>query len=155
MTLGSQAPNFTLVDDEKNEVSLSDFSGKNVLLLFFPAAFTGVCTTELNAVNNELDLYSGKDVSVLGISTDTPFVLAEFKKANSLDYPLLSDHNCLASNLYGTKYNEGEFVFGLDRISRRAAFLVDKEGLVRYSEVLESAGDQPDFDKIKTILDSL
>lgn len=148
---GQQAPDFELVADDKSTFKLSDHRGKNVLLLFFPGAFTSVCTDELNAVNNTLSSYSDKDVEVVGISTDSPFVLSEFKKVNALDFPLLSDHNTEVSTRYGTKYEPGIFPFGLHRVSRRAAFLVDKSGTLRYTEVLENAGDQPDFDAIDAV----
>ena len=147
---GDVAPDFTLYDDDKQAVSLSDFRGdKHVLLLFFPGAFTSVCTDELNTVNNEIGEAWGDDIQILGISTDSPFVQAEFKKVNGLSYPLLSDHSAEVCGLYGAKYDHDFTSMKLDRIARRAAFLIDKDGKVRYAEVLESAGDLPDFDAIK------
>lgn len=147
---GDAAPDFTLYDDDKNAVSLSDFRDKkNVLLLFFPGAFTSVCTSELNAVNNDIGETWGDDVQILGVSTDSPFVQAEFKKVNNLQFPLLSDHDAAVCEQYGAKYHHDFTSMKLDRIARRAAFLVDKEGKIRYAEVLESAGDLPDFDAIQ------
>lgn len=154
--LNQAAPDFELVSDAKDKVKLSDLQGKkNVLLLFFPAAFTGVCTNELHEISNTLADYEAKNTQVYGISTDTPFTLAEYSKVNAFKFPLLSDHDAIASAAYGTKYNEGEFVFGLSRISRRSAFLIDTEGKIRYAEVLESAGNLPNFEAINAVMNSL
>ena len=152
---GQQAPDFTLYSDEKKPFKLTDHRGKNLLLLFFPGAFTSVCTSELNSVNNELDTYEDADVQVVGISTDSPFVLEEFKNANDLQYPLLSDHDGEVSARYGAKYNRDFTGMKLDRISKRSAFLVDREGTVQYAEVLENAGEQPDFEAIKERIQAL
>ena len=155
LQVGQKAPEIELFSDEKNLFRLSDHKGKNVLLLFFPAAFTGVCTTELNAVNDTLESYTDADTQVVGLSTDTPFVLAEYKQVHGLAFPLLSDHDAEVSVVYGTKYEPGGFALNLHRITRRAAFVVDKAGTLQYAEILESAGDQPDFDAIKAVLQSL
>ena len=124
------------------------------MLLFFPAAFSGVCTTELNEVNNALASY-GADTTVVGISTDAPFSLAEFRKANGLSFNLLSDHEANVCRLYGTKYDRDFTPMKLDRISKRSAFVVDREGAVRYAEVLESAGNMPDLARIRELASSL
>ncbi len=150
--LGQEAPQIELYSDEKELFRLSDHRGShNVVLLFYPAAFSGVCTTELNTVNNDLSEY-GADTRIVGISTDTPFVQAEFKKANGFTFSLLSDHNATACAAYGAKYNNDFTAMNFDRIARRAAFVVDKSGNVVYAEVLESAGDMPDLDAIKVVL---
>lgn len=151
--LGSKAPEVELHNDEKNLFKLSDHRGSNVLLLFFPAAFTGVCTNELNSVNNDLASYHGAVVA--GISTDSPFTLAEFKKVNALSFNLLSDHNAEVCKAYGAKYDNNFTDMGLDRIARRSAFIIDGDGNVAYEEVLESAGDLPDLDAIKSKLAEL
>ncbi len=153
VTVGTKAPNFSLFDNEKDQFALSEFVGhSNVLLLFFPAAFTGVCTTELNAVSNDLDSYA--NTKVVGISTDSPFCLAEFAKVNALKFRLLSDHDATVATNYGTKYDHDFTPMKLDRISKRSAFLIDKEGVVQYAEVLENAGEMPDLDAIKSKLAS-
>lgn len=150
---GQEAPDFTLYSNEKEPFTLSERRGQNVLLLFFPGAFTSVCTDELTAVNNDAAQYPG--TQIVGISTDSPFVLDEFRSANGLGYPLLSDHDGEVSALYGAKY-DGDFTdMGLSRIAKRAAFLIDKEGAVRYAEVLENAGKVPDFDRIQAALRDL
>lgn len=123
-----------------------------MLLLFYPGAFTSVCTTELNEVNNELDVYEAADVRVVGISTDSPFVLAEFRTVNAFDFPLLSDHNAHVAAQYGAKYEHDFTNMRLDRVAKRAAFVVDADGVVQYAEVLDNAGEQPDFDAIKRVI---
>jgi peroxiredoxin len=151
--VGDAAPEFELFDDQQQAWQLSDHLDAPVLLLFFPGAFTSVCTTELNTVNNDLDRFG--DVNVVGISTDSPFVLEEFRSVHEFDFPLLSDHNGDVSALYGAKYQSNFTPMNLDRISKRAAFVVDEEGTVRYTEVLENAGKQPDFDAIADVLADL
>ncbi len=155
LAIGQPAPDFTLYDDEKKPFTLSDLRGeKNVVLLFFPGAFTSVCTTELNTVNNDLDAY-GSDTQVVGISTDSPFALAEFRKVHGFRFPLLSDHDAEVCAAYGAKYDHDFTPMKLDRIAKRAAFVIDRDGVVRYAEVLENAGELPDFDAVKKVLSEL
>jgi len=152
-TTGDEAPDFQLFTDENEGWRLSEHLESPVLLLFFPGAFTSVCTTELNTVNNDLDRFG--DVQVVGISTDSPFVLSEFRSAHNFSFPLLSDHDAEVSALYGTKY-EGDFTpMNLDRIAKRSAFVIDEGRIVRYREVLNNAGNQPDFDAIADVLSEL
>lgn len=148
--VGDPAPEFELYDDQQKAWKLSENVESPVLLLFFPGAFTSVCTTELNTVNNDLDRFG--DVNVVGISTDSPFVLEEFRSVHGFDFPLLSDHSGDVSALYGAKYESNFTPMNLDRISKRAAFVVDEEGTIRYKEVLDNAGKQPDFDAISDVL---
>lgn len=150
---GQKAPEFTLFNSEKNKVSLTDYKGKNLVILFFPQAFTGVCTTELCSVRDNMNVYTGLNAEVVGISVDSIFTLAKFKDEQQYNFPLLSDFNKTVSQAYGAFYDE--FVFEMKGVSRRAAFVVDKEGTVQYAEVLESAGDQPNFEAIKTTLTGL
>ena len=146
---GQQAPEIELYTDETEAFKLSDHRGEKVLLLFFPGAFTSVCTDEMNSVNNELNEYTNANVQVVGISTDSPFVLKEFKKANQLGFPLLSDHDASVSEAYGAKYQHDFTDMGLDRIAKRAAFVVGTDGTIEYAEVLDNAGNHPDFDAVK------
>ena len=150
---GDQAPDFKLYNSEKEEVSLSDFRGSNVVLLFFPQAFTGVCTTELCAMRDDIATYEGLNAQILAASVDSIFTLARFKEDQRLNFPLLSDFNKEVSQAYGTYYDE--FVFGMRGVSRRSAFVIDEEGVVRYAEVLESAGDLPNFAAVKETLEQL
>lgn len=150
--VGQMAPEIELYSEEKELFKLSDHRGdKNVLLLFFPGAFTGVCTTELNTVTNDIAEY-GSDTQIVGISTDSPFALGEFKKVNGFAFPLLSDHNAQACAAYGSKFNNDFTPMKLDRIAKRSAFVVNKEGEVIYAEVLENPGNMPDLDAIKAVL---
>jgi len=151
--VGDAAPDFELYTFDGEPWRLSEHRGRPVVLLFFPGAFTRVCTTELNTVNNDLSAYDGAEV--VGISTDSPFVLDEFRSANQLQFALLSDHDAEVSQKYGAKYDGTFTPMNLDRISKRAAFVVDGEGTVRYAEVLENAGKQPDLDRIREVVSSL
>ncbi|MEM6286593.1 MAG: redoxin domain-containing protein [Bacteroidota bacterium] len=151
LSAGDAAPDFTLYDSDTTAFTLSEANGPVVLLLF-PGAFTSVCTTELSTVGNDYDRYTGLGAEVVGISTDSPFALAEFKKANDFPFRLLSDHDGDVSAAYGAKYDNDFTPMGLDRVSKRSAFVVDG-GTVRYAEVLDNAGEMPDFDAVLATLD--
>ncbi|MFT5143646.1 MAG: peroxiredoxin [Rhodothermales bacterium] len=153
--VGDTAKDFSLFTDEMAPftLSLARVDGP-VVLLFFPAAFSGGCTTELNEVSNDLAAY-GANTTVVGISTDGPFTLAEFRKVNGLAFNLVSDHEANVCRLWGTKYDRDFTSMKLDRVSKRSAFVVDGDGTVRYAEVLESAEDMPDLGAIKEIASSL
>jgi glutaredoxin-dependent peroxiredoxin len=153
LSVGDIAPAFTLTSPEKQPVSLADYSGKNVVLLFFPLAFTGVCTQELCQTRDGIADYENLDAQVLAISVDSIFTLDKFKQEQQLNFPLLSDFNKDVSAAYGSLYDE--FVFGMKGVSRRSAFVIDKTGHIRYAEVLESAGNLPNFDAVKACLASL
>jgi len=151
--VGEQAPDFELFDDQQQAWRLSENLDAPVVLLFFPGAFTSVCTTELNTVNNDPDRFEG--AKVVGISTDSPFVLEEFRSVHGFEFPLLSDHNGEVSARYGAKYQNDFSPMNLDRISKRAAFVIDADGIVRYREVLDNAGKQPDFDTVSETLEEI
>jgi len=153
LKVGDKAPAFTLTSDELKPVSLSDYSGKNVVLLFFPMAFTSVCTTELCTMRDDIATYNGLDAEIVALSVDSPFTLGRFKQDQSLNFPLLSDFNKEVSRNYGSLYEE--FVMGLRGVSKRSAFVIDKEGTVRYAEVLDNAGDVPNFEAIRETLQNL
>jgi peroxiredoxin len=150
ITLGQQAPNFTLRDTEKNEVSLSQYAGKKVVLVFFPLAFTGVCTTELCSLRDSIATYNQLNAEVIGISVDSLFTLDKFKQEQSLNFTLLSDFNKEVSTAYGCLYEN--FVLDMKGVSKRSAFVIDAQGAVQYAEVLESAGDLPNFEAIQACL---
>jgi peroxiredoxin len=150
---GQEAPDFSLYNSDKQKITLSDFRGKNVLLLFFPQAFTGTCTKELCSTRDNIALYDQANAQVLGISVDSVFTLARYKEDQHLNFPLLSDFNKEVSADYGTLYDT--FVFDMKGVSKRSAFIVDKTGIVQYSEVLETASDLPDFAAIQKTLASL
>ncbi|MRX48047.1 redoxin domain-containing protein [Pedobacter puniceum] len=150
LQVGEQAPDFTLFNSELKEVSLKDFAGKKVIIHFFPMAFTGVCTTQLCTLRDNFGFYEGLNAQVLGISVDSPFTLAKFKEDNNYQFPLLSDFNKEVSKAFGAYYDE--FVFNLKGVSKRAAFVIDENQKVIYAEVLESAGDLPNFKAIDDIV---
>lgn len=155
MTLkkGDRAPDFTLMNTEKKEVSLTDFKGKNLVILFFPLAFTSVCTTELCLMRDNMADYATIQADVVAISVDSLFTLDKFKKEEQLPFQLLSDFNKEVSAAYGALYEN--FVLGMKGVSKRSAFVVDKEDTIQYAEVLESAGDLPNFNAIKQTLSTL
>jgi peroxiredoxin len=155
MTLkkGDKAPDFRLFSTEKKEVSLADFKGKNLIIHFFPAAFTGTCTTQLCTLRDAITLYQNDKTDVIAISVDSLFALAKFKEDQKLNFTLLSDFNKGTSKDFGAWYSE--FVFGMKGVSKRAAFVIDKEGTIQYAEVLESAGDLPNFKAIDEVLTQL
>ncbi len=150
---GQQAPDFTLRDNEKNKVTLSEQKGKNVVLLFFPLAFTSTCTKELCYMRDNLNMYNNLNAEVYGISVDSLYSLNKFKEEQNLNFPLLSDFNKEASIAYDSLYET--FSNDMRGVSKRASFVIDKEGIVRYAEVLENAGELPNFKAIEDTLNSL
>lgn len=153
LSIGDKAPNFKLRNTEKGEVSLADYKGQNVVLLFFPLAFTGVCTTELCTMRDNIADYQGLNAQILAVSVDSLFTLEKFKAEQNLNFPLLSDFNKEVSQAYDTFYDN--FVLDMKGVSKRSAFVIDKEGVVQYAEVLESAGDLPNFEAVKAALAKL
>lgn len=154
ITIGQKAPDFALHTTNKDvQVSLSELKGKNVLLLFFPQAFTGVCTKELCSVRDNIAQYNNVNCEVFGISVDSPFTLAKFKEDQGFNFTLLSDFNKEVCTEYEAIYDS--FIGWMKGVSKRAAFIVDKEGNIQYAEVLESAGDLPNFEAINACLASL
>lgn len=150
LQIGDTAPDFTLKNTDGKEVSLSSFKGsKNVVILFFPLAFTGVCTKELCATRDDIGSYNNLDAEVLAISVDSFFSLKQFKERDGYNFELLSDFNKDVSAAYGALYED---FLGYKGVSKRSAFVVDKEGTIKYAEVLENAGDLPNFDAVKTAL---
>lgn len=155
LTIGNKAPDFTLYASMKEKYTLSDYIGQqHVLILFFPQAFTGVCTKELCGVRDDIAKYQNAHAQVLAISVDSVFTLAKFKEEQQLNFPLLSDFNKEVSESYGAIY-ESFTDMGMKGVSKRAAFVVDKVGMIQYAEVLESAGDIPNFEAINEILGRL
>jgi peroxiredoxin len=150
LQIGDKAPNFKLFSSELKEVSLADYKGKKLVVHFFPMAFTGTCTTQLCTMRDSFGYYEGMNAAVVGVSVDSPFTLAKFKEDQSYQFPLLSDFNKEASQAYGAFYEE--FVFNLKGVSKRAAFVINEEGVITYAEVLEVATDLPDFEKIKAMV---
>ena len=153
LNIGDTAPTFVLRNSATEEVDLKSYQGQNVVLLFFPLAFTGVCTTELCQMRDDLAKYNNMNAQVLAISVDSPFTLAKFKELNELNFSLLSDFNKDVSKAYHALYED--FVLGLKGVSKRAAFVIDTSGIIKYAEVLENAGNLPNFESIQTALSDL
>ena len=151
-TVGQKAPEFKLLNDKREEVTLSLQKGHPVVLAFFPAAFTGVCTKELCTFRDSMAKLNSANAQVYGISVDTTFVLAEFKKQQNLNFPLLSDFNKEVIAAYGA-FNPD--MIGMKGIAKRSTFVIDKDGVVRHAEVLEDARNEPNYDKVFSTLASL
>ncbi|HEX6982278.1 MAG TPA: peroxiredoxin [Balneolaceae bacterium] len=150
VSTGTKAPGFTLKNTEGKDVSLSDFKGvKNIVLLFFPLAFSSTCTEELCTTRDNMKLYNSVDAEVMGISIDSFFTLKAFKKSQNLNFTLLSDFNKEVSSKYGSLY---ENYYGMKGVSKRSSFVIDKEGIIRHQEVLEESGDLPAFKAIQKTL---
>jgi peroxiredoxin len=155
LQIGQKAPVFSLYSSAKEKISLNDYAGKqNVLLLFFPQAFTGVCTKELCGVRDDISKYSNANAQVLAISVDSIFTLAKFKEDQGFNFLLLSDFNKDVSKTYETIYDSFTDM-DMKGVSKRSAFVIDKEGVIQYAEVLESAGDVPNFEAINDTLTRL
>jgi glutaredoxin-dependent peroxiredoxin len=153
ISVGNFAPEFTLKDTDGNDIGLGELRGtNNLLILFFPLAFTGVCTKEVCYIRDHLSVYESLNAKVIGISVDSFFTLKEFKKMQDLNFILLSDFNKEASKAYGVLYDD---FFGMTGVAKRAAFLVDTDGVIRYHEIVDKPSDLPDFNSIEETLSKL
>jgi peroxiredoxin len=150
--VGSKAPDFTLTNDDRQPVTLSSQRGRPIVLAFFPAAFSSVCTKELCTFRDSLAQLNRSNAQVFGISVDTFFTLKAFRDHEKLTFPLLSDFNKQAIRDYGV-FNED--MIGLKGIAKRAVFVIDKDLTVRYREVLEDARNEPDYQKVLSAVASL
>ena len=151
--VGDVAPAIKLFSSDKKEINLADYKGKNVLVLFFPLAFTSVCTAELCEMRDNLAIYNNLNTEILAISVDSPQTLAKFKEIEKYNFTLLSDFNKTVSTGYDSIYQE--FAMGMKGVSKRAAFVIDKDGIIQYAEVLDNAGEVPNFGLIKETLQNL
>ena len=159
--VGDKAPDFTLVTktaEGPQLVKLGDLVGKsNIVLLFVPMAFTGVCTTELCDISNGISEFEALDAKVLGISGDNPFAQAVWAEKEKITIPLLSDYEHAVATAYGVAYEQflpaKNLIMG--GVAKRSAFVIDKAGIVQYAEIKESPGDLPDFDAVKAVLKAL
>src|ERR1700730_799013 len=161
LSIGTKAPDFSLsskTSDGLKLVKLSDnFGNKNTLLLFFPMAFTGVCTTELCETSAEHEDYKGLNAEVYGISGDSPFSLEVWAQKEKINIPLLSDYDHAVTKAYGVAYDS----FAPDRnlpmagVPKRSAFIIDRNGGIQYSESSENPRELPNFDGIKAKLNEL
>ena len=150
--VGSKAPDFTLMNQDRQAVTLSAEQGKPVVLAFFPAAFSSVCAKELCTFRDALAKLNAAKAQVYGISVDTFFTLKAFQDAQRLTFPLLSDFNKDVIRQYGV-FNED--MIGLKGIAKRAVFVVDTDGTVRHREVLEDARNEPNYEKVLSAVAAL
>ena len=150
---GQLAPDFLMFDTDKKPIRLSEQKGKNIVLLFFPFAFTSTCTAELCSTRDDISFYNNSNAQVYGISVDAPYSLRVYREQQNLNFPLLSDFNKTVSETYGCL--QDRWGMELKGVSKRSAFVIDKEGIIRYAEILDDAGKLPDFDAIKKTLEQL
>lgn len=154
ITVGQPAPDFTLHENPATRHSLSDYRGKNVVLAFFPGAFTGVCTTEMCTLRDSIGEFQNMNAEVIGITVDPPFAQAAWKAANDVNYTFLSDYNREVVNAYdvalpGLAGMEGYVA------AKRAVTIVDAQGIVRYHWVSDSPGNEPNYDEVKAAVAAL
>ena len=151
--VGSQAPDFTLVNEDRENVTLREELKKgNVVLAFFPGAFSGTCTKEMCTVRDTMDDLTKMNARVLGISTDTFFALKAWADQERFGFPLLSDYNKDVITSYGVVNPD---MIGLKNIAKRAVFVIDRSGVVRFRQVLEDARHEPDYAKLNEALANL
>src|SRR5512140_1895796 len=156
LSVGTKAPDFTLKSKQASglvDVKLSNnFGKKNTLLLFFPAAFTSVCTQELCDITSGLNAYAGLNADVIGISVDTPFAQEAWAQKEKIGIPLASDLNKEVTRKYDVLF---PMLAGIGDTAARAAFVIDKQGVVKYSEKTPTPKDLPNFEKVKEVLGTL
>jgi glutaredoxin-dependent peroxiredoxin len=150
--VGSVAPDFTLVDQDRTPVTLSAFRGQPVVLLFFPGAFSSTCTAELCAFRDQMARLNEARAQVLGISVDTFFALKAFRDSQHYTFPLLSDFNKEVIRLYDVFFED---MIGLKGLAKRAVFVIDAAGVVRHKEVVEDARNEPDYGAVFAALAAL
>jgi len=161
LEVGTKAADFTLsknTTDGPKQIKLSDnFGKKNTLLLFFPMAFTGTCTTEMCDVSNGLSAYSNMNAAVYGISGDNPFAQEAWAQKEKITVPLLSDYEHKIAKAYGVMYDSflPQLNLGMAGVAKRSAFIIDKNGVIQYAESNDDAERLPNFDKIKAKLAEL
>ena len=148
---GQKAPDFRLPDSELRMKSLSDFLGKKTVLAFYPGAFTSVCTKELCTFHDILARLESLDAQVVGISVDSPFANKAFAEANRLSFPLLSDYTREVSRAYGGVHEDFLGLPGYT-VSKRAVFVLDPQGVVRYAWVSDDPGVEPPYGEIEQAL---
>ena len=154
VSVGQKAPEFTLPDTEKESRSLNEFKGKKTVLAFFPGAFTGACTREMCAFRDSMSKLNNMDAQVVAVSVDAPFSNKAFAAQHNLQFPVLSDYTRSVAKQYGGVHDDFSGLKGYTA-AKRAVFIVDKEGVVRYSWVSENPGIEPPYDEVTTALGSI
>ena len=148
VTVGQKAPNFTLPDTGKKQVSLSDYAGKKVVLVFYPGAFTGVCEKEMCTFRDSISEFNNLNAQVIGVSVDSPFANKGFADKNGLTFPLLSDYTRYVSSQYCGLVNNFAGLIGLST-ANRSVFIIDGTGTVTYAWISENPGVEPPYDEVK------
>ena len=145
--LNETAPDFNLKNTEKNDIALSSYKGKTVVLAFYPGAFTGVCDTEMCSLRDSMNSFNDLNSTVLGISVDSPWANAEFAKKYEINFNLLSDYNRDVSKAYDMIFNG---LGGLEgyKCSNRGVIIIDGQGLIQYRWVAENPGVEPNYSEI-------
>ncbi len=150
LAIGDTAPDFTLQDTAGEHKNLRDLTHeRQVVLLFFPLAFSDACTTELCTIRDNMKLYNSLKAKVVGISVDSFYTLREFKKSHNLNFTLLSDFNKEVSRRYGVL---NENFYGMHGVSKRASFVVSRDQAIKYIEILDDARTLPDFNAMHSAL---
>ncbi len=152
--VGQAAPNFTLYDTDRNPRSLSEFRGKNVVLAFFPGAFTGACTSEMCTLRDSVEEFNSMNAQVLGITVDPPFSQKAWAEHNNVNYPFLSDFNRAAVNAYDVALPNLAGMEGYVA-ANRAVIIVDGEGVIQYRWVAPSPPTEPDYDEVRQAVRAL
>jgi len=150
--VGTRAPDFTLVDQDRTPVTLSALAGKPVVLAFFPGAFSSTCTAELCTFNSSMARMNAANAQMLGISVDTFFALKAFRDSQHLTFPLLSDFNKEVIRQYDVFFED---MIGLKGLAKRAVFVIDADGIIRHRQVVEDARNEPDYDQVFAALAAL
>jgi peroxiredoxin len=150
--VGSEAPDFTLVDQDREPVTLRASRGRPVVLAFFPAAFSSTCTAELCTIRDRMARLNAAAAQVYGISVDSFFTLKAFRESQHFTFPLLSDFNKEVIRLYDVYMED---MIGLKGLAKRSVFVLDRAGVVRYREVLDDARNEPDYDAVFKALQPL
>jgi peroxiredoxin len=153
IAVGSKAPLFRLYNTERKEISSTDFAGKAIILHFFPAAFTGTCTEQVCTNRDDLSFYNDLGAVVFGISVDMPFSLKIFKEKHNLNFDLLSDFNKVTIHEYDLYHCN--FSCGIRGVAKRGVVVIDKNGVVAYSEETANPGTQVNFAALKEALKNL
>ena len=149
--VSSKAPYFNLLNTKRESVTLDSLSGKKAVLAFFPAAFTGVCETELCTFRDSMAELNGLNATVVGISVDSPFSNGAFAEKNTIEYPILSDYSRAAVNAYGVAQNDFVGMTGYT-VAKRSIFVLDVNGIITYKWVSDDPGKEPLYDEIKAAL---
>ena len=154
LKVGDKAPDFKLLDTDRKERSLSEFLGKKTVLVFYPGAFTGVCTKEMCTFRDSMTTFNNMNAQVVGISVDTPFSNKGFSDANKFTFPLLSDFTRTVSKQYCGIYEDFAGLKGYTA-SKRSVFVLDTNGVVKYSWISETnPGAEPPYDEVNKALAS-